>query len=73
MTTIINTPGNPVSTESADSGAGWFVAVIILLVVIGVGAYLWFHYYTPPATSGTTNINVTIPATPSQGNTPATQ
>lgn len=58
MTTIIN-PGN---TENTDSGAGWAVAVIVLLAVVGVGAYFWFNYYrVPPTTDGTTNINVTIP------------
>lgn len=62
MTTIINTPSNPVSRESADSGAGWFVAIVILLAVIGVGAFIWFYYYqTPAQPSGTTNINVTLP------------
>lgn len=61
MTTIIN-PGN---TETTDSSAGWAVAVIILLAVVGVGAYFWFHYYgVPSTTDSTTNINVTVPSTP---------
>jgi hypothetical protein len=54
--TIVNTP------SSGESGAGWFVAVIILLAVVG-GAFLWFTQYGMPQVSnpGETNINVTIP------------
>jgi len=60
MTTVINTPGN--NTDNGNNSAGWAVAVIILLVIIGIGGYLWIHHYrTPVATSGPTNINVTIP------------
>ena len=62
MTTVINTPGN--NTDNGDNSAGWAVAVIILIAVIGIGAYLWMHYSTTPDTNGTTNINVTVPATP---------
>ncbi|MDP2665056.1 MAG: hypothetical protein Q8P23_00165 [bacterium] len=59
MTTVINTPSN---TDSGDGGAGWAVAVIILLVVIGIGAYFWLNYRgAAPATSGGTNINVMLP------------
>lgn len=59
MTTIINTPGN---SESTDSGAGWAVAVIVLLAVIAGGVYFWSHYrYAAPARTGGANINVTIP------------
>ena len=71
MSTIINTPGN---TNTTDEGAGWAVAIVILLVVIGVGAFLWINYGTTPATNtgpeGQTNINVTIPA-PVENTTPA--
>jgi heme/copper-type cytochrome/quinol oxidase subunit 2 len=59
MTTVINTPATP---ESGDGGAGWAVAVIILLAVIGVGVYFWIHYRSAP--SGATNINVTLPTNP---------
>lgn len=62
MTTVINTPGNNVGSE--DGGSGWAVAVIILLVVIGVGAYFLINYrssITEPAANGQTNINVTLP------------
>ncbi len=72
MSTIINTPP---STVQSDNGAGWVVAVIILVAAIGAGAYLWVHYgyNTSPATNGATNINVTIPGTPPQANTSAPQ
>lgn len=63
MATIINTPGN---TESSD-GAGWAVAVIILLAVIGVGGYYLLHHRGAAPTSGA-NINVSIP-TPSVNST----
>jgi hypothetical protein len=56
MTTIINTPGN---TQSED-GAGWMFAIIILLVVIGVGSYAFVHYRKAPA--ATPSINITLPA-----------
>lgn len=59
MTTVINTPG---TTESTDSSAGWAVAVIILLAVIGVGVYLWTVRGSAPA-DDPINVNVTLPAT----------
>ncbi|MFA6414494.1 MAG: hypothetical protein WC217_00140 [Candidatus Paceibacterota bacterium] len=65
MATIINTPA---TTEGADSGAGWAVAVLILLVVIGVGAYFWLNYRAVPATG--MNINVTLPQNPVTSPTP---
>ena len=68
MATIINTPSN---TDS-DSGAGWAIAVLILLVVIAGGVYFWMQYRgTTPATNGGTNINVTLPQTPVANPTPA--
>jgi hypothetical protein len=70
MTTVINTPPN--TTETTDNGAGWAVAVIILLAVIGIGVYLWMQN-SAPAAPGTTNINVTVPsATTPPAATPAT-
>jgi hypothetical protein len=62
--TIVNTP------SSQDSGgAGWAVAVIILLAVI-VGGFVWYrsHGAAAPAQPGAANINVTIPA-PTTGGT----
>jgi hypothetical protein len=59
MATIINTPA---ASDNSDSGAGWAVAVLILLVVIGAGVYFWLHYRTVPATG--MNINVTLPQNP---------
>ena len=63
-TTIINTPAS-----QDDSGAGWVVALIILIAVI-VGGFLWYRYYGHAASTSPsgTNINVTIP-TPSTGGT----
>lgn len=64
--TIVNTP------SSNDSGAGWAVAIIILLVVI-VGGFLWFRTRGVPAAPAQpgANINVTIP-TPSAGGSAGT-
>lgn len=67
MTTVVNTPGEK---NGSDSGAGWAVSVIILLVIIGVGAYLWANTQGTVAPAGTdesatgqTNINVSLPGT----------
>ena len=54
-TTIVNTPGS----GSGDSGAGWMVAVIILIAVVA-GGFLWYRYQGR-AVPADTNINVTIP------------
>ncbi len=68
MTTVINTPPNTNRPTEGDSG--WAVAVVILILVIGIAAFFWFSYRTPPATETretsetsetSTNINVTIP------------
>lgn len=75
MVTVINSPSPVEKTttieRTTDSGAGWAVAVVILLVVIVAGAYLWVHYHraSAAAPSGGTNINVTLPNTPSTGAT----
>jgi hypothetical protein len=33
--------------EESSSGAylGWIAGLLIILAVIGVGAFLWFHYH----------------------------
>ncbi len=59
MTTVINTPGN--NTDNGDGGVGWTVAIIILLVIIGIGAYFWMSSASP-AVNSVTNINTTVPA-----------
>ena len=77
MTTVINNPTpNPiektitVERTTTDSGAGWAVAVIVLIAVVIGGAYVWAHYYrTAAAPSGGTNINVTLPASGNQSGT----
>lgn len=66
MTTVINTPA---TADSGASGAGWAVAVIILLAIIGIGAYFWIYYRGAPSTG--TNINVTLPTNPVTNPTPA--
>jgi hypothetical protein len=70
MATIVN---NPSGTErvvererlvdNGSDGAGWAVAIIILVAVIAVGAYLWTQYQgsPAPADNGGTNIEVNIP------------
>lgn len=68
MTTVINTPP---STDSGDGGSGWAVAVIILLAVIGIGAYLWLNYRGAPAKSGAIDVNVTLPQNDTTNPTPA--
>ncbi len=54
-------------TGSSDSGAGWAVAVIILLAVV-VGGFVWFRYHpaSAPAAPGA-SVNVTIPNPASGG------
>lgn len=64
MATVLNNPGD---REENNGSAGWAVAIIILLAVIGIGVYLWSQYQgagpavSPPSTSGDTTINVTLP------------
>ncbi len=68
-TTIVNTPA-----QSTDSGAGWAVALIVIIAVL-VGGFVWYRYYGPaatPASSDTTNINVTLPTPTAGGTNPAT-
>ena len=83
MATIVNNPAERTErvVESSDSG-GWAVAVIVLLAVVVIGAFLWMRYYSAPAatqqtqTPGSANINVTLPAntgTDNTGGTGATQ
>lgn len=73
--TIITTPS---SAPAENSSAGWVIAVILLIALIGAGAYAWTHYGArvaqPAPTGGAANINVTLPtgdAGGDQGGTPA--
>lgn len=81
MATVINNPGN----RDDGGGAGWAVSVIILLVVIAIGAYVWTHYsgsnttiINPPAAQNGTGantgtagntLNVTLPGTTGSSST----
>lgn len=62
-TIITNTP--PGKNGEDSGGAGWVVAIIILIAVI-VGGYVLFQNgafnQAAPAAPGNTNINVTVPA-----------
>jgi hypothetical protein len=51
--------------RSGDSSAGWAVAVILLIAVIGFGAYYFLHYHNKPAPAQNSgaNINVQLPGT----------
>ena len=77
MATIVNNPPpeRVVAVDGGDSGAGWAVAVVLLLAVVGIGAYAWTRYNpgSAAAPSGGTNINVQLPAVPAPDATPAAQ
>lgn len=67
MATIVNNPAERTErvVETSDNG-GWAVAVIVLLAVIVVGAFVWLRYYNAPAASQSNqapgaSINVTLP------------
>lgn len=57
MTTYINTPGGPTEPRGA-SATGWVVAVVILVLVIVAGYFLW------PKTGEETSNSETPAATP---------
>ncbi len=73
MATIIENndtnPNRPVLV-SQDSGAGWAVAVLILVVVLVAGAFWYMRYYRAPANSGTPGTTVQVNL-PSSGYAPA--
>ncbi len=53
-------------TGTADSGGGqmgWFVAVLVLLAVIGGGGIYWYRYAAPMAASqpAPAAVQITIP------------
>ncbi len=79
MATIVNNPAERTErvVETSDNG-GWAVAVIVLLAVVLIGAFVWMRYYQAPAatqqtqTPGSANINVTLPANTGTDNTGGT-
>ncbi len=66
MATVINNPGGTerVIERETDSGAGWVVALVIVVAVL-LALFAWARYYNPNsvASPGGTNINVTLPNT----------
>ncbi len=63
MATIINNPQPSDRTVfESDSSSGWVATVIILLVLIFGGVYLWMQYRRAPAPQPGASINVTLPA-----------
>jgi hypothetical protein len=80
MATIVNTPASERTervVESSDTG-GWAVAVIVLLAVVVIGAFVWMRYYSAPAatqqtsTPGGAQINLTLPSSGSSDNSGST-
>ena len=60
MDTVVTT--QPASTQ--NSAAGWVIAVILLIALIGAGAYAWTQYGGAPEAApagGSANVNVTLP------------
>lgn len=57
MATIVNNPG------SESSSAGWIVAVIVLIAVLGIGYMVWASTGAAPtpAPSDSVNIDVSVP------------
>jgi hypothetical protein len=72
MATIVNTPATDRVVDRSDNG-GWAVAVIVLLAVVVIGAFVWMRYYNAPAapqsnTPGSAQINLTLPSSGSSDN-----
>ena len=64
-TIVTNTPG------TSDSGAGWVVALIILIAVVVGGFFMYQRGFFRAAGPADTNIiNVTIPTPTTGGTTP---
>lgn len=69
MATVIErerTTDRPAYVDRGDSGAGWAVALVLIVAVLAVGLFVWARYRgVSPATpnTGGSNINVTVPGT----------
>lgn len=63
-TTIVTAPA------SGDTGASGIIISFVLVALALVGGAIWYQYFRTPATSDTTNIQVTVPnpVTPQQSN-----
>ncbi|HEY6020265.1 MAG TPA: hypothetical protein VIY48_10285, partial [Candidatus Paceibacterota bacterium] len=77
MATVIERPADRVVerreiVERTDSGAGWAIALMVLVALL-VAGFVWARYYrapaAAPATTGT-SVNVSLPAVPNTGTTP---
>lgn len=71
MATVIererSTSGQPVIVERGDGGAGWAVALVIVIAALAVAGFAWTRYYRAPAPQGGANINLTIPSADTTG------
>ncbi len=67
---IVERPVERREIVTSDSGAGWAVAAIVI-VVLAVAAFVWARYYTPAAAPQNpgANINVTVPSGGTPGGT----
>ena len=78
MAIVVNNPAERTErvVETSDHG-GWAVAVIVLLAVVVIGAFVWMRYYGAPAaqqtqTPGSAQINLTLPANSGSDNSGST-
>ena len=55
MATVVNNSGD------GNNGAGWVIAVIVLLAVIALGWWALARSGAAPAPSEVTNVNVDVP------------
>jgi hypothetical protein len=65
MATIIENnatnPDRPVLVNQ-DSGAGWAVAILVLVVILVAGAFWYMRYYRAPAAVSGSTIQVNVPS-----------
>ena len=78
MATIIENndtnPNRPVLV-SQDSGAGWAVAILILVVLLVAGAFWYMRAYRAPAGAAGSTVQVNLPSSgyaPASGSTGST-
>ncbi len=64
MATIVNTPAQ---TTDSGAGAGWVVAIIVLLVLAALVYFGFNTFRGGSALPSTANINVSLPSTGGAG------